>query len=121
MDNVDYQLTEIGGTVAFHFSDGTIAKEMIVPAGGMVVKHVHDYSHLSILAKGTIELLCEDDSKIINAPACIEIKAGVCHGIKAITEVHWFCIHADDGSGEINHSNDSEEIEKMASVMIDSK
>ena len=31
---------------------------------------------------------------IFEAPACLEIKAGVIHGVKAITDCVWFCIHA---------------------------
>jgi len=33
---------------------------------------------------------------IVEAPACIEIKAGLTHGVKAITDCVWFCIHATD-------------------------
>ena len=33
---------------------------------------------------------------IVDAPACIEIEAGLTHGVKAITDCVWFCIHATD-------------------------
>ncbi len=36
------------------------------------------------------------DIDIVNAPACIEIRAGLTHGVKAITDCVWFCIHATD-------------------------
>ena len=37
-----------------------------------------------------------ENVEVIEAPACIEIKAGLTHGVKAITDCVWFCIHATD-------------------------
>lgn len=89
-------LEQIGGEITHHFSDGLYAKEAFVPAGTAILKHTHDFSHLSILAKGKVVVVAGDDSQIIEAPACIEIKAGVTHGISALTDCVWFCIHATD-------------------------
>lgn len=33
---------------------------------------------------------------IIHAPACLTIAAGKHHGIKSITDVVWYCVHATD-------------------------
>lgn len=82
--------------ISHHFSDGLYAKEMRVPAGVAIMKHTHDFSHLSILAKGKVAVLIGDEIEIITAPACIEIKAGLTHGVKAIDDCVWFCIHATD-------------------------
>jgi quercetin dioxygenase-like cupin family protein len=96
MSTVDQQLADLGGGVVHHFSDGLYAKEALVPAGMAILKHVHDFSHLSILAKGKVAVMTENDVQIIEAPACIEIKAGITHGVKAIEDCVWFCIHATD-------------------------
>jgi hypothetical protein len=37
-----------------------------------------------------------EEIEIIEAPSCVEIKAGLTHGVKAITDCVWFCIHATD-------------------------
>jgi len=88
-------LQDINSKVTHHFSDGLYAKEMNFPAGSAVVKHVHDFSHLSILAKGQIEVLLEDgDVRTFTAPVCIEIKSGIYHGVTALTDCTWFCIHS---------------------------
>jgi quercetin dioxygenase-like cupin family protein len=80
---------EEDGVITHHFSDGLYAKEARFPAGSVILKHTHEFSHLSILAHG-------NDVKIVNAPACLEIKAGLTHGVKAIEDCVWFCIHATD-------------------------
>lgn len=82
--------------ITHHFSDGLYAKETKFPAGVAILKHTHDFSHLSILAKGKVAVMKGEVVEIVEAPACIEIKAGVTHGVKALTDCVWFCIHATD-------------------------
>jgi quercetin dioxygenase-like cupin family protein len=89
-------LENVGGQITHHFSDGLYAKEAFVPEGTAILKHTHDFSHLSILAKGKVAVMTDEKVDIVEAPACIEIKAGITHGIKAITDCVWFCIHATD-------------------------
>ena len=83
------------GTV-HHFSDGLYAKQMMIPAGFVAGTHAHNYSHLSILAKGRIILRTDESAKEYTAPACLEIKSGVHHTIEALENCEWFCIHATD-------------------------
>lgn len=80
-----------------HFSDGLYAKEIHVPEGMMVIQHKHTFSHLSVLAKGKVVVLIDgEEPQVITAPACLDIKADTVHGIKALENVVWFCIHATD-------------------------
>ena len=82
--------------ITHHFSDGLYAKESQFREGMAILKHVHDFSHLSILAKGKVAVMKGEDVEVVEAPACIEIKAGLTHGVKALTDCVWFCIHATD-------------------------
>jgi len=82
--------------ITHHFSDGLYAKESQFNEGMAILKHVHDFSHLSILAKGKVAVMKGEDVEVVEAPACIEIKAGLTHGVKALTDCVWFCIHATD-------------------------
>jgi quercetin dioxygenase-like cupin family protein len=82
--------------ITHHVSDGLYAKQADFPACLAILKHTHDFSHLSILAKGKVAVMKGEDVEIIEAPACIEIKAGMTHGVKALTDCVWFCIHATD-------------------------
>jgi quercetin dioxygenase-like cupin family protein len=83
------------GTV-HHFSDGLYAKEMKIPKGYIAGSHEHSYSHLSILAKGSVIVRTDFEEKSYSAPACIEIKSGLHHSIQALEDSVWFCIHATD-------------------------
>lgn len=83
--------------IVHHFSDGVYAKQAKLPAGSEVLQHKHSYSHLSILAAGRVIVSAEgqEDTEYVG-PACIEIRAGVHHSIRAIEDSVWFCIHATD-------------------------
>ena len=82
--------------IVHHFSDGLYAKQMSLPKGYTAVSHVHAYSHLSILSKGSVIVTANNKVQKFIAPACIEIKAGIHHAIEALEDVVWFCIHATE-------------------------
>jgi quercetin dioxygenase-like cupin family protein len=79
-----------------HFSAGVYAKETRIPAGYVLVQHAHKHDHLSILASGSVELLVDGVKSVVNAPACLTIAAGKHHGVKSLTDVVWYCIHATE-------------------------
>ena len=64
------------------------------------MQHVHKHDHLSILASGSVEMVVDNVKSTIHAPACLTIAAGKHHGIKSITDVVWYCIHATDCTDE---------------------
>lgn len=82
--------------IAHHFGGGVYAKETHVQAGQVLVQHKHEHAHLSILACGTVEVQVDGIRSILAGPTCITIEAGKHHGIRALTDVVWFCIHATD-------------------------
>jgi len=92
-----------------HFSAGVYAKETLIPAGHVLVQHKHKFSHLSILASGSIELMVDGERKIIHAPACLTIEANKHHGVKSLTDVVWYCIHATE-------CTDLDEVDKVLIV-----
>ena len=82
--------------ITHHFSDGLYAKEIFIPSGQMLMQHKHEYSHFGILAEGRVVFVKDGETQIIDAPACLNIVAGENHGIKAMTDVVWYCIHHTD-------------------------
>lgn len=98
--------------ITHHFSSGVYAKETKIPAGGWLVQHAHEHDHLSILASGSVKLKVNDQEMTIDAPACLTIKAGLHHGVMAITDAVWYCIHATD-------CKDENEVDKVIVVPAD--
>lgn len=91
--------------ILHHFSDNLYAKETKIPAGHVLVQHKHKFSHLSIVAQGTVEVSVDDDNggrlvRRMTAPVCLEIKEGKNHSVVAITDVVWYCIHSTSEKDE---------------------
>lgn len=82
--------------IEHHFSSGVYAKQTMLPKGSFAVQHKHKHSHLSILASGRVLVCVDEEEKEYVAPACITIKAGKNHGVEALEDSVWFCIHATD-------------------------
>lgn len=87
---------EVDMGIQHHFSNGVYAKQMHFPAGYSALGHKHEFSHLSILAKGRVIVKTDEYNKEYIAPACIEIAKGVHHMITALEDCVWYCIHATD-------------------------
>jgi quercetin dioxygenase-like cupin family protein len=80
--------------ITHHFSDNLYAKETHIPAGSALMQHKHKFSHLSIVAQGTVEVTVGDEIKVYIAPACIEVKKGKNHRVFALTDAIWYCVHS---------------------------
>jgi quercetin dioxygenase-like cupin family protein len=86
--------------IEHYFSSGIYAKESRIPAGHVLVQHSHKHDHLSILASGSVEIVVDGKTSVINAPACFTIEANKHHGVKTLTDAVWYCIHATDCTDE---------------------
>jgi quercetin dioxygenase-like cupin family protein len=69
---------------------------MHLPKGSSALTHKHKYDHLSILAQGAVVLVTPEGRQLYRAPAVVNVRAGVAHGVIALEDSVWFCIHATD-------------------------
>ena len=72
------------------------------------IKHV-DLDELNLIVDG--------EKKIIHAPACLTIEANTHHGVKSLTDVVWYCIHATDCTDEDKIDEVLTEPHDMAQVL----
>lgn len=83
------------GEVEHHFADGVYCHRMRLDAGKRVLKHVHDYDHLSLLLAGVAIVRTDEGVSTHRAPAVLTIRAGLAHEITAVEAIDWCCIHKD--------------------------
>jgi quercetin dioxygenase-like cupin family protein len=86
--------------ITHHFGGGVYAKETHIPAGLILVQHKHAHDHLSYLVKGVVEVSVDGIPRTVAAPACLTIEAVKHHGVKALVDSIWLCIHASDCTDE---------------------
>lgn len=80
--------------VTLHLIGGTYCKEMRIPAGMRLVSHKHKYDHMAVLVSGRVRVVLDGLEQNVDGPRVLNIPAGIEHGMVAITEVVWLCIHA---------------------------
>lgn len=90
----DQKLADDGIVVKHYFASGVYIKQMTVPAGLAIGKHVHDFDHFSTLLSGDAVISVNGVLENITAPKTILIEAGKEHVIVAKTAIVWHCIHA---------------------------
>jgi hypothetical protein len=56
-----------------------------------------------------VELVVDGVKSVIHAPACLTIEANKHHGVKSLTDVVWYCIHATE-------CTDTDEIDEVLIV-----
>lgn len=101
------EIDVIDNETTHHFNSGVYAREMHVPKEFAATTHSHNFSHMSILASGEVLVDANGTITKYTAPTVISMAAGVHHGIYAITEAVWFCIHP---SGEALTPEEIDEI-----------
>lgn len=79
------------------FSDLMYAKKIKLKAGERVMKHVHSYEHISIVACGRVRVKHgRKKEKTYWAGDYVVIEAGKPHEIYAECDSIWYCIHPTD-------------------------
>jgi quercetin dioxygenase-like cupin family protein len=91
----DLQAIDDHCDVQFFEAKNLFAKRHVLSKGDKIGKHIHTYSHLSILGYGSVRVNTPEGSKVYDAGDCIVIKANTEHVITALEDSCWFCIHTD--------------------------
>ncbi len=78
------------------FSDGSYARQMLIPAGTIVVGKIHKHAHLNIVSRGRVHVATEfgfDVIDAINNPVTFSSIPGTKRAVYAETDVYWTTIH----------------------------
>jgi hypothetical protein len=80
--------------VKHHFSDGIYAREMLIPAGMLLIGKIHKYPQLNIMSQGDMSVLTEDGIRRVQAPYHIKSPAGTQRIAFAWADTVWTTILA---------------------------
>lgn len=82
--------------MSFETPDGVFIKFIHLKTTGWVAgKHVHDYDHTTMLAKGSVMAFVEgEEPQKYTAPSALLVKRGKSHAFMALEDdTRLFCIH----------------------------
>lgn len=70
--------------------------------GDIEMGHTHPYDHMTLLAKGSVEVSVDGEVSVFNAPHIIWINAEKAHQLTALEDdTVAYCVHAVRDAGEI--------------------
>lgn len=76
-----------------YFADGMYAREVVRPAGTLIVGKVHKKEHFYIVTKGRIRVTTDDGVKEIAAPAVLVCKPGTKRAVLALEDSVCMTVH----------------------------
>ena len=88
-----------------HFAPGVYAREVLLPAGSVVVGKTHKTKHLNIIASGSCTIHCMGEIFEVTGPYIFTSEIGAKKAVHSHTDVVWINIHLTD-------KTDVDEIEK---------
>jgi quercetin dioxygenase-like cupin family protein len=81
-----------------YFADGMYAREVIRPAGCLIVGKVHKKEHFYIVTKGRIAVTTDEGVREISAPAVIVSKPGTKRAVLALEDSVCMTVHRTDNT-----------------------
>lgn len=75
------------------FADNVYAREILLPAGTIVIGKIHRYGHLNIISKGHVSVLTEDGVEELRGPMTFISKPGTKRVVYAHEDTVWTTIH----------------------------
>lgn len=87
------ELEQVECPVKHHFSGDSYAREILLPAGSLVIGKIHRHSHVNVISQGECMVLTEDGVRYLKAPLTFISKPETKRAVYAITDVVWTTVH----------------------------
>jgi len=80
-----------------HTWGGMFVRELVMPAGTVIVSKIHAVDHLTFALEGVAEVVDEfGGATVITAPAMIKTPAGMKRMLRIVEDSRWMTVHATD-------------------------
>lgn len=87
------KMQQVDCPVKHHFSGDSYAREILLPAGSLVIGKIHRHSHVNVISQGECMVLTEDGVRHLKAPLTFISMPETKRVVYAITDVIWTTIH----------------------------
>jgi len=82
--------------VRHHFAPGVYAREISIPKGVVLVGAVHKIENLAVLSAGRLQVVTDEGTTEISAPAIVRVKPGQKNAALALEDAVWTNFFATD-------------------------
>lgn len=83
--------------VRHHFAPGAYGREMILPAGLVVVGKIHKHAHINVVSSGRVQVFTEHEGTVeIVAPCTFVSSPGTKRVVHVLETTVWTTVHVTD-------------------------
>lgn len=100
------ELPTIEMPVKNHFSHGVYGRELLIPAGTVLVGHIHKFENMNVLLEGEMLVTTENGPQRVGAGHLVVSPPGTKRVALALTDCRWLTIHG-------THDTDVDKIERQ--------
>lgn len=93
LERVMREMPQVEMETRHHFAGGMYARELVQPAGTVVVGKVHKKEHFYIITKGRVRVVMDGMARDYEAPAVIVSQPGTKRAIYAVTDAVYMTVH----------------------------
>lgn len=90
------KMPQVNCPLAHHFTPGLYIREILMPAGSLIIGHKHKTEHANIVMRGKALVSMNGIAHTIAAPAIFTSKPGVRKVLYIIEDMIWVTTHVTD-------------------------
>lgn len=79
-----------------HFAPGAYAREILLPAGSLVIGKIHKHAHVNVISKGRVTVYTEFGMQELSSPFTFVSEPGTKRVVVAHEDTVWTTIHPTD-------------------------
>lgn len=87
------KLPQIDCPLKHHFAPGAYAREILLPAGSLVIGKIHKHAHVNVISQGRVSVMTEGGRKDLQAPCTFVSDVGTKRAVYAHEDTVWTTIH----------------------------
>lgn len=100
------ELPLVEGEVINHFSHGVYGRELRIPAGAVIVGHIHKFENMNVLLEGDMTVITDQGPQRVGPGFLIVSPPGTKRAAYAHTDCRWLTVHG-------THETDVDTIEQQ--------
>lgn len=93
-----------------HFPPGVYLREILMPAGSIIIGHEHRTHHANLVTAGKALVMVNGRPFILEAPSCFESEPGVRKVLFILEDMRFITVHANP--------DDERDLDKLAERLI---
>ena len=81
-----------------HFAPSVYGREMLIPAGGVIVGKIHRHAHLNVVIRGRAKVVTEFGEKIVSGGDVFVSEPGTKRAVYALEDTVWLTVHPNESN-----------------------